>query len=70
MKTFFLAVLVTCTLVFSSYAQNISLDASTTRAVVIGISDYQDELDKYWVEELKKEYKVKIQNKTLKKLVR
>ncbi len=34
------------------------------------ISDYQDQLDKEWIETLKKEYKVKIQKKTLKKLVK
>lgn len=32
------------------------------------ISDYQDQLDKNWIEELKREYKVKIQNKQLKRL--
>ncbi len=32
------------------------------------ISDYQDQLDKNWVKELKKEYKVKVQNKQLKRL--
>ncbi len=32
------------------------------------ISDYQDQLDKDWIEELKKEYRVKIQNKQLKRL--
>ncbi len=34
------------------------------------ISDYQDELDKMWVQELKNEYKVRIRKKTLKKLAR
>ena len=32
------------------------------------ISDYQDQLDKEWIEDLKREYKVKIQNKQLKRL--
>ena len=34
------------------------------------ISDYQDQMDKNWVEELKKEYNIKLQKKTFKKLVK
>ena len=33
------------------------------------ISDYQDQLDKEWIDELRKEYKVKIEKKALKNLI-
>jgi len=34
------------------------------------ISAYQDQLDKDWIDALRKEYKVKVNNKTLKKLIK
>ena len=34
------------------------------------VADYQDELDKSWVDQLRKEYKVKINDKVLKDLIK